>query len=340
MRKIHHVIVAMFILATSQASAIIPNKKSNLTHLKKEAQKSKYDAVCKILLRADLKTGSVTLGSGSGTFISDRHILTAAHVMMIPNFPKKTGIKKSNVYFQVVTHIQGKNGKLKKSNHKVKSYIIHPKYKKESKKGVGVSTKYDLALIKLEKPVNSIRPLALTNHVSQPIFSNCYSVGFGKTKNSEQSLCKYKHAGLSPTVLTERNLGVLTSLCHCTSCKRIHKKHINATRYRKHANKIKSMGKSLINKSKKKCGRVCSGDSGGALLDDGQLIGVTSAGVGINKSKKPTKKEIKQHHKFIKKYGNGLQHSSFFCPVFDLKTGKLRSDLTQMLRRIGFKLKT
>jgi len=78
------------------------------------------------------KGSFVRLNAGCGTFISDRWILTAAHVASVPQIGNEVTI----------------NG----VSYQFKNKIIHPSYRD------GRSIQYDIALIELEKPVPGVEP--------------------------------------------------------------------------------------------------------------------------------------------------------------------------------------
>ncbi|XP_070820004.1 granzyme A-like [Chaetodon trifascialis] len=184
-----------------------------------------------------------------GILISTSWVLTAAHC---------TDIKK----VLLGVHSIKDQEKDYRQVRKVKSQVRHPCYDKEEKVN-------DLQLLKLDKPVKqtkAVKSLPLGNTVKEPAAgTQCLVAGWGKTKNN---------AKVMSNVLMSANVTVIDRV----KC--------NSPEYY-NLRPVITNGMICAGSNGKNRADTCEGDSGGPLLCNGALTGVTSFGARCGLLKKP-----------------------------------------------------
>jgi secreted trypsin-like serine protease len=136
------------------------------------AKQKQFDCVGQIF--------SDTTQKGSCVLISDRYVLTAAHVLIDVETRPDT-VKMDNgytvIYYKVVkeevTSTTGLFVIFKGDKIKVKKIFLHPNYTKPSAKGTS-----DIAVLELEQPVKKILPAKLNSSFDE-LNANVVGVGYG-----------------------------------------------------------------------------------------------------------------------------------------------------------------
>lgn len=193
--------------------AIIPlDTKSLPQHRDKALHKSH---VCQILVgpkHEDYNTHhSLRMHTGTGFFVTNKHILTAAHVIhdLVSRPTRGKKIKTNRITIAVEKGTPEGHAYL--TLHKAKSFLIHSKY--ESSEQVERQS-FDVGIIELDNPIESIKPVALFKHKTKghswkkklSAFSGKI-IGFGQNKENEQNRSfNLRHSGSIPlATLTESN---------------------------------------------------------------------------------------------------------------------------------------
>jgi secreted trypsin-like serine protease len=151
-------------------SGIIRHRVSETKYLKL-AQQQKFDCVGQIY--------SDTTARGSCVLISDRYVLSAAHVFL-ENDTRLDTIRMSGQMIVAYTPINVRESNvttlsvvLRGKSYRVRRLLLHPAYRDSLTKGT-----CDVALLELEQPVTSIIP-ASPNTLFDELRSEVVGVGYG-----------------------------------------------------------------------------------------------------------------------------------------------------------------